>query len=68
MSQDTDLGPCPRCAKRRGEFKDGGSGRFRYLVICGACAWSAGPARMKDLAAKLWNEAKPIDRPQEKRG
>ena len=53
-----DLAPCPRCGKSEGEFKDGGSGRFRYLVICGACAWSAGPARIKDAAAKLWNEAK----------
>ena len=52
------LAPCPRCGKREGEFKDGGSGRFRYLVICGACAWSAGPARIKDVAVKLWNEAK----------
>ena len=58
MSESTELGPCPQCGKREGEFKDGGSGRFRYLVICGACAWSAGPARIKDVAAKLWNEAK----------
>ena len=55
---DTSLGPCPSCGKSEGEFKDGGSGRFRYLVICGACSWSAGPARIKDAAVKLWNEAK----------
>ena len=55
---DEQLGPCPRCGKRAGEFKDGGSGRFRYLVICGACAWSSGPARIKDAAVKLWNEAR----------
>ena len=55
---DTELGPCPRCGKPAGEFKDGGSGRFRYLVICGACAWSPGPARIKSVAVKLWNEAK----------
>ena len=47
------LGPCPRCGKREGEFEDGGSGRFHYLVICGVCAWSAGPARIKDVAVKL---------------
>ena len=65
MIQGTELGPCPRCGKPAGEFKDGGSGRFRYLVICGACAWSAGPARIKDVAVKLWNEAKPpVKRPQ----
>ena len=57
MSQDTELGPCPRCGKLEGGFKDGGSGRFRYLVICGACAWSPGPARIKAAAVKLWNEA-----------
>src|ERR1044071_7978808 len=57
---DPALGPCPRCGKHAGEFKDGGSGRFRYLVICGACAWSPGPARIKEGAAKLWNEAKPL--------
>jgi hypothetical protein len=52
---------CPRCvASLRGEFKDGGPGRFRYLVICGACPWSAGPARIRDAAVKLWNEAKPL--------
>ena len=62
MSQGTELGPCPRCGKPAGEFKDGGSGRFRYLVICGACAWSAGPARIKDVAVKLWNEAKPAEK------
>jgi hypothetical protein len=28
----------PHCGKLAGELKDGGSGRFRYLVICGACA------------------------------
>ncbi len=56
-----DLAPCPRCGKPEGEFKDGGSGRFRYLVICGACGWSAGPARTKDVAVKLWNEAQPPD-------
>jgi hypothetical protein len=55
----TDL--APRCGKRKGEFKDGGLGRFRYLVICGAC-WSAGPARIKDVAVKLWNEAKSTGR------
>jgi len=54
-------------ATREGEFKDGGSGRFRYLVICGACAWSAGPARIKDVAVKLWNEAKPAREDQEAR-
>ena len=53
-----ELSPCLRCGKPR-EFKDGDSGRFRHLVICGACAWSAGPARTKDVAVKLWNEAKP---------
>ena len=63
MAEKTTLGPCPRCGKSEGEFKDGGSGRFRYLVICGACAWSAGPARIKDVAVKLWNEAKPESRP-----
>jgi hypothetical protein len=51
--------PSPRCGRREGKFKDGGSGRFRYLLIYGACAWSAGPARIKDVAVKLWNEAKP---------
>ena len=65
MSESTELGPCPQCGKREGEFKDGGSGRFRYLVICGACAWSAGPARIKDVAVKLWNEAKPATRGRE---
>jgi hypothetical protein len=53
------LEPRPSCRKGKGEMKDFGSGRFRYLVICGACAWSAGPARIKDVAVKLWNEAKP---------
>ena len=56
------LGLCPRRGKPAGEFKDFGSGRFRYLVICGACAWSPGPARIKDVAVKLWNEAKPAAR------
>ena len=70
MAEKVRLGSCPRCGKRQGEFKDGGSGRFRYLVICGACAWSAGPARIKDVAVKLWNEAKPNGEPpaREKRG
>jgi hypothetical protein len=64
---EPELGPCATCGKSEGEFKDGGSGRFRYLVICGACAWSAGPARSKDVAVKLWNEAKPEkDRAREK--
>jgi len=62
MSQGTGLGPCPRCGKREGAFKDGGSGRFRYLAVCGACAWSPGPARTKDVAVKLWNETKPAKR------
>jgi hypothetical protein len=51
-SGSSELAPCPRCGKRKGEFKDVGSGRFRYLVICGAYAWSAGPARIKDVAVK----------------
>ena len=70
MASDAELAPCPRCGKPEGEFKDGGSGRFRYLVICGACAWSAGPARTKDVAVKLWNEAKPPaeTRARDKRG
>ena len=50
MGEAPELSPCPRCGKPAGEFKDGGSGRFRYLVICGACAWSPGPARIKDVA------------------
>ena len=59
MTSNAELEPCPRCGKSEGEFKDGGSGRFRYLVVCGACAWSAGPGRTKDVAIKRWNEAKP---------
>jgi hypothetical protein len=31
-------------------------------VICGACAWSPGPARIKDVAVKLWNETKPAQK------
>ena len=57
----TELGPCPKCGKPEGQFKDGGSSRFRYLVICGACAWSPGSERIKDVAVKLWNEAKATD-------
>ena len=60
VSGAEELGPCPQCGKAEGEFKDGGSGRFRYLVMCGACAWSAGPARTKDVAVKLWNEARTL--------
>ena len=44
MSETPERRTCPRCGKPAGQFKDGGSGRFRYLVICGACAWSAGRA------------------------
>jgi len=32
ISESTEVGLRPRCGKREGEFKDGGSGRFRYLV------------------------------------
>jgi len=64
VDMSNELGPCPRCGKPTGEFKDGGSGRFRYLVICGACSWSPGPARFRDAAVKLWNEPKPVEKPR----
>ena len=53
-----ELGPCPRCGKRQGELQEGPSGRFKFVVACLACGWSADPARLKSVAAKLWNETK----------
>ena len=53
------LGPCPRCGKREGELIDVKIGRFRWLVICLACGWSTGAMRIKGVAVRRWNEAKP---------
>jgi len=58
-SEDNQLGPCPKCRKGEGKIHDAGSGRFRYFVMCEACAWSTEASRIKSVAAKLWNEAKP---------
>jgi len=59
MSQDTDLGPCPRCGKRAGELVSRGAGRFPFYVNCKACIFMTDHARTAGIAAKLWNEAKP---------
>lgn len=42
-----------------GELVEGPAGRFRYFVICRACTWTTESARLKSVALKLWNEAKP---------
>jgi ssDNA-binding Zn-finger/Zn-ribbon topoisomerase 1 len=59
MSEDTELGPCPKCGKREGKMLDIGRGKFRFYVICGACSFMTPVARTEGIAAKLWNEAKP---------
>ena len=58
MSQSTELGPCPRCGKREGEFIDSGRTRFRYYVTCKACPFMTHLAKTSAVAVKLWNEAK----------
>jgi hypothetical protein len=40
-------------------MRDVGRGRFRFYVLCEACAFMTEPARTLGIAAKLWNEAKP---------
>ena len=37
-----------------------GRGRFRFYVDCGACIFMTEPARTEGIAAKLWNDAKPL--------
>ena len=59
MSQGTELGPCPRCGKPKGELVDSGRGRFRYYVTCKACVFMTEVARTAGIAVKLWNEPKP---------
>jgi len=54
---DEQLGPCPKCRKSEGKIHDAGSGKFRYFVMCEACAWSTEASRIKRAAVKLWNEA-----------
>ena len=55
----SELGPCPRCGKRRGQTPGHRRGRFRHYAICGACQWMTAISRTEGIAAKLWNEAKP---------
>ena len=54
------LAPCPRCGKPDGKMRDVERGRFRFYVVCGACAFMTDPARTEGIALKLWNEAKPL--------
>lgn len=54
------LAPCPRCGKREGKSRDVERGKFRFYVICGACSFMTAVARTQGIAAKLWNEAKPL--------
>ena len=58
-SRTEQLGPCPKCGKREGEFIDSGRTRFRYYVACKACPFMTDLARTPAVAVKLWNEAKP---------
>jgi len=60
MAGKVELNPCPRCGKRAGELVQRPESRFRWRVICGACAWSTGGVKLEALAVKLWNEAKPV--------
>jgi hypothetical protein len=54
----SELGPCPRCGKCKGEISDAGSGRFRYLAYCPGCGFTTESVRVRGVAVKLWNEAK----------
>ena len=60
-----ELGPCPQCGKLDGTLSEG-AGRFPFTVRCRACGWTTGPARIKIVAEKLWNEAKPAKAAKEK--
>ena len=62
MSDETELGHCPRCGKREGEFIDSGRTHFRYYVTCKACPFITNLARTSAVAVKLWNEAKPAEK------
>jgi hypothetical protein len=53
-----ELGPRPRCGKRKGAISDAGSGRFRFLAYCSACGFTTESVRVRGVAVKLWNEAK----------
>jgi hypothetical protein len=52
------LGPCPRCGKLEGLLSVSGA-RFSFMVYCQACGFTTEPAKIKGVALKLWNEAKP---------
>ena len=56
---ESELGPCPKCGMYGGELVKGTTGRFPNFVICRACGFTTEPARLKTVALKLWNEAKP---------
>ena len=62
MSQGIELGPCAQCGKREGRLKGAGRSPFRsrFYVICLGCGFMTPVARTEGIAAKMWNEAKPI--------
>ena len=53
-----ELGPCPKCGKRRGEVVELKAGKFRYYVDCTACEYMTEFVTLRAIAVKLWNEAK----------
>ena len=61
MSQSTELGPCPRCGKREGEFIDSPHS-LPLLRDVQAFPFMTDLARTPAVATKLWNEAKPAEK------
>ena len=49
-------------------MRDIGRDKFRQYVICGGFQWMTALSRTEGIAAKLWNEAKPAQEEQKKRG
>ncbi len=54
----TELKACPACGKKKGEMVENGTARFPYAVQCRGCGWVTPYVKLRDLAEKLWNEAK----------
>ncbi len=51
---------CPNCGEEAGELKKSElPTRLPYRVECLACGFMTGFRKAADIAAKLWNEAKP---------
>jgi hypothetical protein len=60
------LGALPALRQARGRVQGWRIGPFPLLGDLRSVRLSAGPARIKDMAVKLWNEAKPAPKPPTK--